>query len=110
MAPRFAEENFNANLQLKNCLMEIANKKECPLSALVLAWLMAKGEDVIPIPGTKQLQFLEENMQALQISLSQNEIDTIGSHCARLQTMGDRYPQLMTKDLFADTPPVGSTT
>lgn len=110
MAPRFAEENFNANLQLKNCLMDVANKKKCPLSALVLAWLMAKGEDVIPIPGTKQLQFLEENMQALQISLSQDEIDTIGSHCARLETMGDRYPKLMTKDLFADTPPVGSTT
>lgn len=68
--PRFSEENFSKNLRFVDQLGEFARKKGCTTGQLTLAWLLAQGDDVIPIPGTKKIKYLEENWVALQVQLT----------------------------------------
>lgn len=68
--PRFSSENFPKNLELVEKFKAIADKKGCTPGQLALAWLMAQGEDIIPIPGTKHINYLEENLGALKVRLS----------------------------------------
>jgi aryl-alcohol dehydrogenase-like predicted oxidoreductase len=72
-APRFSKENFPKNLKLVEELQKIAKKKNCTAGQLTLAWLLAQGEDIIPIPGTKKIKYLEENLGALEVQLSGEE-------------------------------------
>ena len=73
-APRFSAENFPKNLQLVDKLGEIAKVKGCTTGQLTLAWLMNQGDDIIPIPGTKKIKYLEENMGALNVKLTERGV------------------------------------
>ena len=94
-SPRFQGENFNKNLQLVAKIEEVAKRKNCTTAQLALAWTLAQGDDVIPIPGTKKRGRLEENAKAAEVELSAddlNEINAIAPHVA-----GERYPEAMMK-------------
>jgi len=71
--PRFSPENFPKNLAVVDKITELANKKGCTPGQLAIAWLMAQGDDIIPIPGTKRISYLEENMAAVDVTLSKEE-------------------------------------
>ncbi|UJR18443.1 hypothetical protein I4U23_005348 [Adineta vaga] len=103
--PRFSKENFPKNLQLVNQLTAIAHKKGCTSSQLVLAWILAQGEDFIVIPGTGKTKNLEENIRAAQIKLNEEEIKEIRLACEKASVAGDRYPEMMHAELYADSAP-----
>lgn len=105
-APRFSKENFPKNLKLVDGLVEIAKNKGCTPGQLTLAWLLAQGEDIIPIPGTKKIKYLEENLGALSVELTQEEEKEIRRLIENAEVHGDRYPEGMGGTLFADTPPL----
>lgn len=105
-APRFSAENFPKNLELVDKITAIAKKKDCTPSQLTLAWLMAQGDDIIPIPGTTNLQRLEENIGAMKIKLSKEEEQEIRQACENAEVKGARYPEAFAKACFADTPPL----
>jgi aryl-alcohol dehydrogenase-like predicted oxidoreductase len=90
-SPRFQGENFQRNLDLVNKIKEIANEKDCQPSQLALAWLLAQGEDIVPIPGTKRIQYLEENIGALSITLTDAELARINEVAPRGAAAGERY-------------------
>jgi len=102
--PRFSAENFPKNLKLVDQLTKIAKKKGCTTGQLVLAWLLAQDELVIPIPGTKKIKYLEENLGALDIKLSKEELAEVRKEIESAEVHGTRYPQAMVARLFSDTP------
>jgi len=102
--PRFSEENFPKNLALVDKIKAIADKKGCTSGQLVLAWLMKQGEDVVPIPGTKKIKYLEENMGALDVEVSEAEEKEIREVIEKAEITGTRYPAAAASMLFADTP------
>lgn len=104
LAPRFSEENFPKNLKLADQIGEIAKKKGCTAGQLTLAWLMAQGEDIIPIPGTKKEKYLVENMGALDVKVTEDEDKAIRKAIEESEVHGSRYPEQMSKGLFADSP------
>lgn len=104
MSPRWSEENFPKNMKLVDEIGKIAKKKGVTASQLTLAWLMAQGPDVFPIPGTTKIERLDENLGALKIQLSKEEEQAIRKACEEAEIHGDRYPQAMAAALFADTP------
>ncbi|CAF1533490.1 unnamed protein product, partial [Adineta ricciae] len=77
----------------------------CTSSQLVLAWILAQGDDFIVIPGTSKIKNLEENIQAAQMKLSKEEIKEIRDACEQANVAGDRYPEIMQADLYADSAP-----
>jgi len=91
--PRFAPENFARNRALVERVEAIAEEKDCTPAQLVLAWLLAQGSDVIPIPGTKRIARLEENLGALQVQLTPAEIDRISTAIPIGAAAGLRYPE-----------------
>src|ERR1700756_1609983 len=91
--PRFAPQNFAKNRELAEQVEAIAEEKGCTPSQLVLAWLLAQGPDVIPIPGTKQITRLEENCGAMRVKLSPAEIDRISTAIPIGAAAGTRYPE-----------------
>lgn len=105
-APRFSEENFPKNLQLVDKLANVAKKKGVTTGQLTLAWLMRQGDDIIPIPGTKKIKYLEENVGALDVKLSDEEDKEIRQAVQGAEVHGLRYPAAMAATLFADTPPL----
>ena len=105
-APRFSEENFPKNLELVDHIIALAKKKGCTAGQLTLAWLMRQGDDIIPIPGTKKLKYLEENLGALDVKLSEDEDREIRQAVEKAEVVGERYPEGMVTKLFADTPPL----
>ena len=90
-SPRFQGENFTRNLQLADQVKAIAAEKGCTAAQLALAWVMAQGGHIFPIPGTKRLSTLEENAAAPGITLSREEADRIGSFFPPGSAIGDRY-------------------
>ena len=102
-APRFSDENFHKNLKLVDIISELGKKKGCTPGQMSLAWLLAQGDDVIPIPGTKKLKYLEENLGTLDVKLSPEEEQEIRHAIEASQISGDRYPTGMMGSLFADT-------
>lgn len=102
--PRFSAENFPKNLELVERLSAIAERKGCTTGQLALAWLMAQGGDVIPIPGTKKVGYLEENLGSLGVVLGEGEVRAIREAVEGCVTSGDRYPGVMAKMCFMDTP------
>ena len=75
--PRFSAENFPRNLALVDRVRELAEAKGATASQVALAWLLAQGDDIVPIPGTKKIKYVEENVAALKVQLSQEEVATI---------------------------------
>jgi aryl-alcohol dehydrogenase-like predicted oxidoreductase len=90
--PRFEGENFQKNRALVERVEAIAADKECTVAQLSLAWLLAQGPDVLPIPGTKRIERLEENLAALDVPLTQDEIDSISEAVPPGAAAGTRYP------------------
>lgn len=102
--PRFSEEHFSDNLKLVRILADIAEKKGCTPGQLSLAWVLAQGEDFIPIPGTKRVKYLEENAKAVDVQLSKDDeasirqaIESVGG------SKGQRYPEAMMARCFGDS-------
>ena len=91
--PRFAGDNFTHNRELVGRIETIAGQKGCTQAQLVLAWLLAQGPDVIPIPGTKRLPRLEENLGALKVKLSADEVKHIADAIPAGAAAGTRYPE-----------------
>jgi aryl-alcohol dehydrogenase-like predicted oxidoreductase len=90
--PRFQGENFTKNLELVNRINDIARAKGCSASQLALAWVMAQGDDIVAIPGTKQRTYLEENVGAARVDLSADDLRRIDEAVPRGVTAGERYP------------------
>ncbi|MCJ1311719.1 hypothetical protein MMC25_005392 [Agyrium rufum] len=104
--PRFSKENFPKNLALLEKLDTLANKKGCTPGQLTLAWLMAQGEDIIPIPGTKKVKYLEENLASINLKLTEAEVKEIREAVDGAEVHGSRYAEAMMSACFRDTPPL----
>ena len=94
--PRFQGENFERNMQIVDRVREIAKEKGATPAQLALAWVMAQGEDVVPIPGTKRRRYLEENVAAAEIELTEDDLRRLDEAAPPGQTAGDRYPDMST--------------
>ncbi len=97
MSPRFQGENFEKNMELVRRVEGIANEKGCTPSQLALAWVMARGKDIVPIPGTKRRKYLEENAAAAEIELTAEDLRRIEEAAPRGVAAGTRYPESMMK-------------
>jgi aryl-alcohol dehydrogenase-like predicted oxidoreductase len=96
-SPRFQGENFQKNLDLVRRVEEIAREKGCKPSQLALAWVLAQGRDIVPIPGTKRRKYLEENVGALDVRLSADDLRRIDEVFPAGAAAGPRYPEQMMK-------------
>jgi aryl-alcohol dehydrogenase-like predicted oxidoreductase len=96
-SPRFQGENFEKNLELVRTIAELAREKDCTPSQLALAWVLARGEDIVPIPGTKRRSYLEENARAVEIKLTVEELERIEQAFPRGAAAGARYTAEMMK-------------
>jgi aryl-alcohol dehydrogenase-like predicted oxidoreductase len=94
--PRFAEEALQANLGLAEIVKDLAAKKGCTPAQFALAWVLAQGNDMVPIPGTKRLRFLEENVGALAVQLTKQDLKETETRFRQMTVAGDRYtPEMM---------------
>jgi aryl-alcohol dehydrogenase-like predicted oxidoreductase len=94
--PRFGEKALQENLKLAAAVKELAKESGATPAQLALAWVLAQGEDVVPIPGTKRVRYLEDNMGALQVNLTESERKKIAERLAQIQVVGERYtPDMM---------------
>jgi aryl-alcohol dehydrogenase-like predicted oxidoreductase len=89
--PRFAEENFQKNLELADRVREVAESKGITPGQLALAWLLAQGDDIVPIPGTKRREYLEENAGAAGVTLTEDDLASIEEAMPRGSAAGERY-------------------
>jgi aryl-alcohol dehydrogenase-like predicted oxidoreductase len=94
--PRFQGEALDANLALVGEIEKIASAKDCTPGQLALAWVLAQGDDVAPIPGTKRVQYLEENVGAAEVSLDEQDLATLDAAVPRDAVVGDRYADMST--------------
>ncbi len=94
-SPRFQGENFQKNLDLVKRIGEIAKSKNCTPAQLALAWVLAQGDDLIPIPGTKRRKYLEENVGALDVTLTVEDLQKIDEVAPKGVAAGTRYPEAM---------------
>ena len=101
LSPRFQGENFNRNLKLVEKISSIAREKNCTPSQLALAWVMAQGDHIFPIPGTKRIKYLEENVGAFHITFTTAELDELDKVFPRDAAAGLRYPENMMKTVNA---------
>jgi aryl-alcohol dehydrogenase-like predicted oxidoreductase len=95
-SPRFQGENFQKNLELVDRVKEIANEKGVAASQLALAWLLHQGEDIVPIPGTKRRKYLEENVAASEIKLTDEDLRRIEEAAPKGAASGERYADMST--------------
>jgi aryl-alcohol dehydrogenase-like predicted oxidoreductase len=98
--PRFQGDALEANVSLVKRLEAIASEKKCTPAQLVLAWVLAQGKDVIPIPGTKRRERIDENLKALQIRLSPEEVKRISDAAPLGAGAGTRYPTETMKRVY----------
>jgi aryl-alcohol dehydrogenase-like predicted oxidoreductase len=92
--PRFQGDNFAKNLELVDRVRALAAEKDCTPGQLALAWVLAQGDDIAPIPGTKRRRYLEENVAATEVELSDSELAAIDEAAPRGAASGDRYPDM----------------
>ena len=95
--PRFQGENFQRNLDLVKRVEEIARAKRCTPAQLALAWVLAQGQDIVPIPGTKRRKYLQENIGALDVDLTREGLQRIDEVAPKDAFAGSRYPEAMMK-------------
>ncbi len=91
--PRLQQENLRQNLALAERVEEIAREKKCTPAQLALAWLLAQGEDIVPIPGTKRRKYLEQNAEAVHVQLTREDVERINQAIPRGAAAGPRYPE-----------------
>jgi len=92
LSPRFQEENFAANQRLVEVVKQLAEAKGCKPGQIALAWLLAQGPDILPIPGTKRIPYLEENVGAASVTLTAAEVARLSQALPPGAATGDRYP------------------
>ncbi len=92
-SPRFQGENFQRNLALVKQVEEIAREKKCTPAQLALAWVLAQGDDIVPIPGTKRRKYLQENVGALDVALTNKDLARIDEVAPQEAVAGARYPE-----------------
>jgi aryl-alcohol dehydrogenase-like predicted oxidoreductase len=92
--PRFAGENFDRNVVLVSIVEQLAVTKGCTPGQLALAWVLAQGEDIVPIPGTKRRSYLEENLAAADVKLTDEDLAWLNENVP--QPVGDRYADMGT--------------
>jgi len=95
--PRFQGENFQRNLDLVRRVEEIAREKRCTPAQLALAWVLAQGNDIVPIPGTKRRKYLQENIGALDVDLTSEDLQRIDEVAPKDAFAGSRYPEAMMR-------------
>lgn len=95
--PRFQAENFQRNLDLVKRVEEIARAKHCTPAQLALAWVLAQGQDIVPIPGTKRRKYLQENIGALDVDLTSEDLARIDEVAPKDAFAGSRYPEAMMR-------------
>jgi aryl-alcohol dehydrogenase-like predicted oxidoreductase len=98
-SPRFQGENFDKNLQLVKKIESMAMQKGCTTAQLALAWVLAQGDDIFPIPGTKHIRYLEENIGALDVQLTKKEREEIEAIAPKGAASGLRYPEVMMNSI-----------
>jgi len=98
--PRFAPENLSRNMALVQRIGDIARAKRCTPGQLALAWLLAQGDDIVPIPGTKRKERLAENIDALSVELTGDELAQIADAIPVGAAAGLRYPEALMKSLY----------
>ena len=96
-APRFQGENFEHNLDLVRTISTIARDKGCSPGQLALAWVLAQGQNIVPIPGTKRRKYLQENVGALEVMLTVEDLERIDEVAPKDVAAGSRYPEAMMK-------------
>ncbi|WP_020042573.1 aldo/keto reductase [Salipiger mucosus] len=89
--PRFADEAIDENRRIADVIADMASEKSCTPAQLSLAWLLAKGEDIVPIPGTKRLAYLEDNAAAVDVALDDDDCRRLEEAISRLPVVGERY-------------------
>jgi len=94
--PRFHDDNLARNLRLITLIEEMAIDKKCKTSQLALAWLLARGDYIVPVPGTKRVEYLEENIGALNVSLSPKEIAYLNGISVTYAPIGERFPEVIS--------------
>lgn len=94
--PRFQGDNFYANLKIVEKIDEMAREKGVKPGQLALAWVLAQGKDIVPIPGTKHIEYLKENIAALDIQLTEEDLRRLDAVAPKGETAGDRYPDMST--------------
>ncbi len=94
--PRFMGENFQKNLELVDKVKEIADEKGVKPGQLALAWVLAQGDDIVPIPGTKHMKYLEENIASADIKLTEEDLQRLDEAAPKGGTFGSRYPDMST--------------
>jgi len=99
--PRFQAEAITENTKLLEKLTQIANELSCTLNQLAIAWVLAKGNDIVPIPGTTQVKNLESNLKALEVVLSVDQKQKLDQISSEIQIVGTRYPEQMMKAVDA---------
>jgi aryl-alcohol dehydrogenase-like predicted oxidoreductase len=97
--PRFQGENFQKNLEIVNRVNDIAREKHCTPGQLALAWVLSRGSDIIPIPGTRRSKYLHENLGALNVELTAEDVSRISDAAPKGSTAGLRYPAPMMERL-----------
>jgi aryl-alcohol dehydrogenase-like predicted oxidoreductase len=95
--PRFAEAVFENNLKLAEAVKALAAKKSCTPAQFALAWVLAQGNDMVPIPGTKRLKYLEDNLGALAVQLTEADLKETDAHFSEIEVAGERYTADMMK-------------
>jgi aryl-alcohol dehydrogenase-like predicted oxidoreductase len=97
--PRFQDENFYKNVELVEKLKTLADQKGCTLSQLAIAWVLAQGDDIITIPGTKHIKYLEENIASENVQLTKEDLQNVEAIMPAGIVAGTRYPELLMRAL-----------
>ncbi|MGN6801878.1 MAG: aldo/keto reductase [Ginsengibacter sp.] len=98
-SPRFMGENFDKNISLVKKIESIAKEKDCTPAQLALAWVLAQGNNIFPIPGTKHIKYIEENVKAVDIKLSDSDLQEIENVFPKGAVAGSRYPESFMKSV-----------
>jgi aryl-alcohol dehydrogenase-like predicted oxidoreductase len=101
--PRFTGANFTHNIELVETVRSLAADKGCTPGQLALAWVLSRGEDVVPIPGTKRRTYLEENLAAVDVVLSRSDLASIEAVFPAGASAGDRYPDMTSVGVTTPT-------
>ncbi|KAF8492232.1 NADP-dependent oxidoreductase domain-containing protein [Russula emetica] len=105
--PRYSKENFPNVLKVVDEIQQIGKRHDASAGQVTLAWLLAQGPDVIPIPGTRNVKYLHENLSSLNVKLDPEEVRQVREISQRADsTLGERYPAAMLETLYTNTPPL----
>lgn len=92
ISPKFQQENLEKNLKIADTIIELAKQKNCTAAQLAIAWVLAQGDDIAPIPGTRSIQRLDENIGALNVTLTPADLELINKLIPPGASAGSQYP------------------